>query len=201
MEQAPDRYRFVLERPMLGAPGKGWIYCGGATALLARLIERAAGTDLHAFAKAALFEPLGIDSTEWSRGRDGVPAAASGLRLAPRDLACIGQMIADGGKWAGRTIVPADWLDASFRPAAIVDRQTHFGYHWYLGETAVRGRSGLYGAKWVAALGLGGQCLFIFPDLEFVFAMTAGNYMAPGPDQWKAPTAILTEVFLASLDT
>jgi CubicO group peptidase (beta-lactamase class C family) len=198
MEQAPDRYRFVLDRPMLGAPGKGWIYCSGATALLGRLIERGAGTDLHAFAKTALFAPLGIDSTKWSRGRDGVPAAASGLRLTPRDLARIGQMIADGGKSAGRAIVPADWLDASFRPAAITDDTTHFGYHWYLGETAVPGRTGLYGAKWMAALGLGGQCLFIFPDLEFVFVMTAGNYMSP--DQWKAPSAILREVFLASLE-
>ena len=33
MESAPDRYRFILERRMLGVPGTGWIYCGGATAL------------------------------------------------------------------------------------------------------------------------------------------------------------------------
>jgi CubicO group peptidase (beta-lactamase class C family) len=198
MEQSPDRYRFILERPMLGAPGKGWIYCGGATALLGRLIEHGAGVDLHAFAKTALFEPLGIGATEWSRGRDGVPAAASGLRLKPRDLACIGQMIAAGGRWEGRTIVPADWLDASFRPAAIADDAAHYGYHWYLGEFVVAGRTGLYGAKWIGAFGLGGQRLFIFPDLEFVLAVTAGNYAAP--DQWKAPIAILREVFLASLE-
>ncbi|HEY0912507.1 MAG TPA: serine hydrolase, partial [Bradyrhizobium sp.] len=43
MDNAPDRYRFVLERPMLGAPGKGYIYNGGATALLGRLIERGTG--------------------------------------------------------------------------------------------------------------------------------------------------------------
>jgi CubicO group peptidase (beta-lactamase class C family) len=198
MESAPDRYRFVLERPMLGAPGKGWIYCGGATALLGHLIARGAGVGLHAFAKTALFAPLGIGSTEWSAGRDGVPSAASGLRLAPRDLARIGQMIADGGKWEGRTIVPADWLEASFRPAAIADDAAHFGYHWYLGEFAVAGRIGTYGAKWVGAFGLGGQRLFIFPELEFVLAVTAGNYATP--DQWKLPIVILREVFLASLE-
>jgi len=198
MERAPDRYRFILERPMLGAPGKGWIYCGGATALLGRLIERSAGIDLHTFAKTALFEPLGIGLTEWSTGRDGVSSAASGLRLAPRDLACIGQMIVGGGKWAGRTIVPAAWLDASFRPAAIADDAAHFGYHWYLGEFAVSGRIGSYGAKWIGAFGLGGQRLFVFPDLEFVLAVTAGNYTAR--DQWMPPYAILREVFLASLD-
>jgi CubicO group peptidase (beta-lactamase class C family) len=199
MERAPDRYRFILERPILGAPGKGWIYCGGATALLGRLIERGTGTDLHAFAKTALFEPLGIGSTEWSKGRDGVPSAASGLRLAPRDLACIGQMLVEGGRWAGRTIVPADWLDASFRPAAIADDAAHFGYHWYLGEFAVSGRLGTYGAKWIGAFGLGGQRLFAFPDLEFVLAVTAGNYSTR--DQWMPPYAILREVFLASLET
>ena len=199
MERAPDRYRFILERPMLGAPGKAWIYCGGATAILGRLIERGAGVDLHTFAKTSLFDPLGIGLTEWSRSRDGTPSASSGLRLTPRDLACIGHMIVEGGKWAGRTIVPADWLDASFRPAAVADDAAHFGYHWYLGEFAVRGRIGTYGAKWIGAFGLGGQRLFVFPDLEFVLAVTAGNYTTP--DQWKLPMAILKEVFLTSLET
>jgi CubicO group peptidase (beta-lactamase class C family) len=198
MERASDRYRFVLERPMLGAPGKGWIYCGGATALLGRLIERGAGVDLHAFAKTALLDPLGIGLTEWSTGLDGVPSAASGLRLVPRDLARIGQMIIDGGKWAGRQIVPAGWLDASLRPAAITGDAVYFGYHWYLGEFAVTGRAGTYGAKWSGAFGLGGQRLFIFPDLEFALAVTAGNYTTR--DQWMPPYAILREVFLASLD-
>ena len=197
MEMAPDRYRFVLERPMLGAPGTGWIYCGGATALLGRLIERGTGVDLHGFAKKVLFEPLGIGSTEWSKGRDGVPSAASGLRLAPRDLACIGQLIVGRGAWAGRTVVPGDWLEASFRPAAIADDSAHFGYLWYLGEFAVSGRLGTYGAKLIGAFGLGGQRLFVFPDLEFVLAVTAGNYTTR--DQWMPPSAILRDVFLASL--
>jgi CubicO group peptidase (beta-lactamase class C family) len=199
MEQAPDRYRFVLERPMLGDPGKGWIYCGGATALLGRLIERGAGVDLHAFAKTALFEPLGMGPTEWSRGRDGVPAAASGLRLRPRDLARVGQLIVDGGKRAGRPLVPADWLDASFRRLAMADDATYFGYHWYLGEFAMTGRVGVHGAKWVAASGFGGQRLFVFPDLDFVLVVTGGNYARP--DQSLASVAILREVFLASLDS
>jgi CubicO group peptidase (beta-lactamase class C family) len=198
MERAPDRYRFILERPMLGAPGEAWIYCGGATALLGRLIERSAGIDLPTFAKTSLFDPLGIRLTEWSRGCDGVPSAASGLRLTPRDLACIGQMIVEGGKCDGRTIVPAEWLDASFRPAAVADDAAHFGYHWYLGEFAVPGRIGTYGAKWIGAFGLGGQRLFIFPDLEFVLAVTAGNYTTP--DQWKLPMAVLKGVFLMSLE-
>lgn len=197
MDSAPDRYRFVLERAMLGPPGKGYKYNGGATTLLGRLIERGTGVDLPTFAKAALFEPLGIGASEWAKGPDGVASAASGLRLAPRDLARIGQMIVAGGKRDNRTIVPADWLEASFRPAAVVDDGRRYGYHWYLGELAVSGKTGAYGAKWIGAFGLGGQRLFVFPELEFVLAVTAGNYATE--DQWRPPIAILREVFLASL--
>jgi CubicO group peptidase (beta-lactamase class C family) len=197
IERAPDRYRFILERPMLGAPGKGFIYCGAATDLLGRLIERGTGVDLHSFAKTALFEPLGIGATEWSKDEDGIASAAKGLRLAPRDLACIGQMIVAGGQWGGRTIVPAEWLEASFRPAAMVDGARRYGYQWNLGEIALSGTTGVYGAKWVGAFGLGGQRLYVFPELDFVLAVTAGNYAAP--DQWKPPDAILREVFLAGL--
>ena len=197
MDKAPDRYRFVLERPMLGAPGKGYIYNGGATTLLGLLIERGTGLDLHSFAKTALFEPLGIGTSEWSGVAGGVASAASGLRLTPRDLARIGQMIVAGGKWEGRTVVPADWLEASFRPAAVVDDGRRYGYQWYVGELALPGKTGTVGTKWVGAFGLGGQRLFVFPELEFVLAVTAGNYATE--DQWRPPIAILREVFLASL--
>jgi CubicO group peptidase (beta-lactamase class C family) len=46
MERAPDRYRFVLERPIREAPGARWGYSGGATALLGRLIARGVGAPL-----------------------------------------------------------------------------------------------------------------------------------------------------------
>ncbi len=197
MDKAPDRYRFVLERPMLGAPGKGFIYNGGATTLLGLLIERGTGVDLPSFAKTALFEPLGITASEWAKVPGGIASAASGLRLTPRDLARIGQMIVAGGKSDNRTVVPADWLEASFRPAAVVDDD---------GATATNGirrtRSGRknrnrMATKWVGAFGLGGQRLFVFPELEFVLAVTAGNYATE--DQWRPPIAILREVFLAGL--
>jgi CubicO group peptidase (beta-lactamase class C family) len=40
MDMAPDRYRFVLGGPVVMEQGKRWIYNGGATALLARIIEQ-----------------------------------------------------------------------------------------------------------------------------------------------------------------
>jgi len=43
MVDAPDRYRYILERPIVGEPGSKWVYCGGATALLGRLIAKGTG--------------------------------------------------------------------------------------------------------------------------------------------------------------
>jgi CubicO group peptidase (beta-lactamase class C family) len=80
------RYRYVLERRVVREPGLRFTYCGGATALLARIIAKGVGNSLHAFAREALFEPLGLGRTEWLNGSDGEPIAASGLRMTPRDL-------------------------------------------------------------------------------------------------------------------
>jgi CubicO group peptidase (beta-lactamase class C family) len=197
MELAPDRHRFVLERPIVGAPGERWSYNGGATALLGRLIARGTGAALADYARAALFAPLGIAAFEWIRGQDGTPSAASGLRLTPRDLARIGQLILQRGRWDGRQVVPAAWLEASFRRAVTIDERAGYGLHWYLGELDVQGRSGPRRESWVGAFGNGGQRLYVLPGLELAVAMTAGNY--DQPSQGQLPLRLWRELLLPSL--
>jgi CubicO group peptidase (beta-lactamase class C family) len=184
MELAPDRHRFILERPVAGQPGREWSYCGGASALLGRLISKGSGQPLPDFARTALFEPLGIDTFEWMAGADGVASAASGLRLAPRGLARIGQLVLD----KGMGIVPPAWLDAVLRPRVRVDDERWYGYQWYLATDARP-------YPWFAAMGNGGQRLFVLPDLDLVVAVTAGAY--DGEDQSATPNAVLDEVVRA----
>src|SRR5262249_12972086 len=157
MELAPDRYRFVLERPVVGAPGVRWGYNGGATALLGRLIARGVGVPLPEYARTVLFAPLGITAFDWIKGADGTPSAASGLRLAPCELARIGQLIMDHGRWGGRQVVPGPWIEASVRPRVAIDERTRYGLHWYLGEVPVTTRSEPRVESWVGAFGNGGQ--------------------------------------------
>ncbi len=142
MNNAADRYRYVLERPVIELPGERWIYNGGATALLARLIEKGTGRRLHDFAREVLFEPLQIENTEWRHGPDGEPIAASGLRLTPRDLARIGIVILGGGQWGGRQVIPAEWLAASFIPAVSMPDGRQYGYQWYLSTDSHRRQCG-----------------------------------------------------------
>jgi CubicO group peptidase (beta-lactamase class C family) len=81
MELSLDRYRFVLDRPIVGEPGVIWIYNGGATALLGRLITKGTGVKLPDYALRVLFDPLGLGPTEWPNGLQGEAHAASGLRM------------------------------------------------------------------------------------------------------------------------
>ncbi|MEN3615485.1 serine hydrolase [Plantactinospora sp. ZYX-F-223] len=189
MELAPDRYRYVLSRPVVEPPGTRWTYCGGATALLGRLIADGTGQPLAEYGRTALFAPLGIHDLEWTTGADGVASAASGLRLTPRDLARIGEVVLAGGAWDGRRIVPAGWLDTMFRPRLPTGWGGEYGYHWYLETIA--------GHRVVSGIGNGGQRLIVLPDLDLAVAITAGNY--DDPDQWRTPVTLLERVVLPAL--
>ncbi|MCP4286995.1 MAG: serine hydrolase [Gammaproteobacteria bacterium] len=191
MDMATDRYRYVLEQPFVAEPGSRWNYNGGATAVLARLISQGTGQALPDYARKKLFEPLGITDVEWITGPDSEPIAASGLRMRPRDLAKIGQLILDRGTWGNSQLVPAEWLDQSFQPRIRADEHTEYGYHWWLGKMRADKQ------PWMAAYGNGGQRLFIIPGLELIVVITAGNYNKP--DQWKLPVAVMSKVVLPAL--
>ncbi len=181
MEMADDRYRFALDRPMVNEPGKVWSYNGGATALIAKLIETGVGMPIDDYARIKLFEPLGISEFEWVRGADGVPAAASGLRLKIHDLAKIGMLVAQKGKYDGNQIVPANWLSESFKPRA-PSEDLRYGYFWWL---AKEGNP----PEWVGGFGNGGQRLTVMPELDLVVVVFAGNYNQQ--QAWKLPVKII----------
>jgi CubicO group peptidase (beta-lactamase class C family) len=200
MDNASNRYRFILERPVVDRPGAHWTYCGGATALLAHIVSKGSGKSLHDFARQYLFDPLGMGPTEWATGRDGEPFAASGVRMSVRDLARIGTLMLHGGQFDGRQIVPSEWIARCTMPVVSSDELRRYGYQWFLLDVAFGKPKGWAVGRlermWMAQ-GEGGQRLFIIPALQLVIAVTSGNYGTE--DQWVPPTHLLREVVLASV--
>ena len=191
MDMAPDRYRYVLEQPIVETPGRRWAYNGGATSVIARLVSLGTGKSIVDFARERLFQPLGIRDFEWLVDRRGEPIAASGLRLRPRDLARIGQLILNVGAWGETQVVPAQWLSASFTRKAQVRDGIEYGYHWWLGTLPNSGE------RWIGAFGNGGQRLFVIPDLQMVVVITAGNYNQPG--QRQVPANVMLKHLMPAL--
>ncbi|MCP3447492.1 serine hydrolase [Bradyrhizobium sp. CCGUVB14] len=191
MEAAPDRYRFILERPIVGEPGVKWTYCGGATALLGRLIARGTGEALPAYCRRVLFDPMGFGPSDWRVGRDGEPRAASGARLLPRDLVKIGQLMLAGGSWNGRSIVPTDWVRRVTTPVVPISFGRHYGYHWYMGDFATA-----QPLHWFGGVGWGGQYLFVIPARDLVVVIHCGNYQRSGQEQTAVMLALMRDVVL-----
>jgi CubicO group peptidase (beta-lactamase class C family) len=197
MEAAPDRYRFILERPIVGEPGVKWTYCGGATALLGHLIAKGNGQPLLEYARRVLFEPLGFGPSEWTTGHDGEPHTASGPRLLPRDMLKMGELVLAGGAWQGRQIVPSDWVTRITASVVTIDAVRSYGYQWYIADLPVPALP--QPEHLIAGIGWGGQRLYVAPRLKLVVAMNCGNYDRSGLEQSRVANTVLTEVVLAAL--
>lgn len=195
MEMAPDRLRYALDRPIVSPPGRSWTYNGGATALIGAIIAEGVGRPIEDFAREALFEPLGIDRFEWVRGRDGVAAAASGLRLAATDLAKIGNLMLAGGKWNGRVIVPENWIADATTARIPANPDNGYGYFWWTGDSKLATDGDAL--PWYAGFGNGGQRLFVLPAAGVVLTTFFGNYDLP--DSWMPPTHLWNDVVLPAL--
>jgi len=196
MYGAPNAARYVIEQPMAAEPGTRWQYSGGATAVLGQLIAQGTATPLEEYAQQKLFLPLGITDAQWVGGSNGVVAAASGARLRARDLAKIGQLVLQDGRWADRQVVPAAWLKTSLQPHGhpppLSDiGEFAYGYHW--GLVRLKGS----GQRWIFAPGNGGQRLMIVPQERLVVAIFAGNYNQPTQDE--VPDGVISQFVIPAL--
>jgi CubicO group peptidase (beta-lactamase class C family) len=177
---ASDPYRFVLARPVKTTPGTVWNYNSGGAWLLGLLLTKVSGHPIEEFAKEALFEPLGIKDEVWGRFGNGDAGTSGGLRLRPRDLAKLGQLVLNGGVWHGRQVVSANWIKQMIAPQSPHGTRFSFarsyGYLWWQGQSLI----GDHDIEWIGALGRGGQRLYVVPALDLVVAVTAGLYIANG---------------------
>jgi CubicO group peptidase (beta-lactamase class C family) len=169
---AADPLRYLLSQPMAAPPGRDYNYNSGATALLGAAVAKAAGKPFDAVVKETLFDPLGIADVEWIRYPGGQPVAGWGLRMKPRDLAKVGQLVLAKGLWQGKQIVPPAWIADATAPHINGESIFFYGYQFWLGRSFVAGRA----VEWAAGVGWGGQRLFIVPSEDLVVVVHAGLY-------------------------
>lgn len=173
MDESGDGVGFVLSRKLTAIPGTEWKYNGGTTEVLAAIINRATGRNLHEFAKKYLFEPMGIVRSEWtnSTGTNN-PAAASGLRLRSRDMLKFGILYHNEGMWDGKQIVPIEWVNESLKSS--IDRSDGggYGYQFWILDYEIKGKT----LTIPAAVGNGDQKIYFDKTNNLLVVTTAGNY-------------------------
>jgi CubicO group peptidase (beta-lactamase class C family) len=180
MTQDPRPLRYALSRPFAVDPGSDFNYNGGLTQVIAAVLERSTKTSLPDYARRTLFDPLGIREFEWLGDLDGMPSAASGLRLRPRDLAKFGSLYLHAGQWGAKQVIPTDWVQRStrrhfhFRPRTGPDAGGEFGYAYFWWYSCYPTSAGLIEAR--TAVGNGQQRVFVLPGLDMVVTILAGRY-------------------------
>ena len=189
MHRAPDPCRYVLGLPATAPAGQEFFYNTGALTLVSAIIRKATGRPLDEFARETLFEPLGITGVDWVRYK-GDSDAGGGLRLRPRDMAKIGQLVLAGGRWNDHQIVPKAWIDASTAPRLEATGPYFYGYLWWLGRSLFNGRE----VHWAGALGRGGQSIRIVPELDLVVVVTAGYYQDYSARAFQVQNGVFRDV-------
>jgi CubicO group peptidase (beta-lactamase class C family) len=158
MLSSADWVRHVLERDMINPPGTAYVYCSPAVHLLAAAAIEPSGQSALAFAEQYLFDPLGIDDTDWHWPTDpqGIVHGWGDLQLHPHAMARFGQMFLDQGMWNQTQVVSAAWVERATQPQP---RR----YLWWqppVFENAY------------AAAGRGGQHIIVQPDRNLVVVAT-----------------------------
>lgn len=189
MDFSPDPVRYALSRPVEAPPGLVWNYSTASATIIAAMALKATGQPLDALARTELFSPLGITDYEWAHVPSG-QVSPYGLRMKPRDLAKIGQLVLNHGVWNDQQVVPADWVAAATAPHITAAQAFFYGYQFWLGRSFVLGRE----IDWIAGVGYGGQRLFIVPALDLVALVHAGLYTSSM--QGWVPIAVLNRYVL-----
>jgi CubicO group peptidase (beta-lactamase class C family) len=165
------------------AAGRGpFSYCTAGVFLLGQILQRATGQPVDRYIESRLLTPLGITRRTWARSSSAEVLTGGMLRLRTRDLAKLGRLLLDRGRWSGKQLVPAAWIDRSLsvqrRPNKAQDPAGQLGYGYLLYRrdyaTPCGPKSGWYMS------GNGGNHVVVLKDLDAVVVVTRTNYNTRG---------------------
>jgi len=179
--ECEDPVSCVLEKPWWSVPGTRFTYNGGGMVILAEILRNATGMNIDEFSMEYLFEPLGIDNTDWTQYENGMYDAAGSLKINPRAMLKFGITYLNKGTWYGEHIISSDWVEKSslaynnnqgLRIPGEDSGINGYAYSWWISELSYLGDV----IKMYRAGGWGGQEIMVFPELNMVVVFTGGNY-------------------------
>jgi CubicO group peptidase (beta-lactamase class C family) len=163
MRENGDWTGFILDLPMTSKPGEFFEYSNMASFLLSAIITETTGQTASAYAKENLFRYLGITETIWESDPRGNSVGWGELWLNPLDLAKIGILVLEDGRWEDRQIVPTAYLnEATSVQATTGAALPDYGYHWWINEDNL-----------IMAMGYAGQYLIINRNFNLVTVFTS----------------------------
>ncbi|MEM5383274.1 serine hydrolase [Paraburkholderia phymatum] len=160
---APDRLKLAAQTSPKAAPGTVFEYTDINPILASAMLSAAAREPVEQYAQKHLFGPLGMKHAVWERAdRQGLVSAGWGLRLRAIDMAKIGMLVLDHGRWQGRPVVSQRWIEQMTSPAVA----PYFGYYWWINNV-------VQSEPEYDAMGFKGQFITVLPKRNTVIVMTS----------------------------
>src|SRR5512133_513637 len=100
-----------LSTPVVNKPGTKFLYNSMATYMLSAIVQKVTGQKVVDYLKTRLFTPLGIEGMDWEVDPKGINTGGWGLRVRTEDMARLGQLYLQKGKWNGTQVIPASWIE------------------------------------------------------------------------------------------
>ncbi|MDJ0712187.1 MAG: serine hydrolase [Woeseiaceae bacterium] len=215
LQHSDDWLQHALSLPMAAVPGERFDYSNISTFLLSAIIAESTGMDTLAYARKHLFGPLGIEDVKWEWNSENQPIAWARMWLKPNDLAKIGLLYLQQGRWDGRQIISADWVAESLTPQAypknVVDilnkdmsRNQEASSRNWIAQRFFRPCTDGYGYQWwldrrghYCAMGTSGQFLIVAPNENLiVVALSKSKGLAQ-----FAPAALFEDFILEAVES
>src|SRR5215470_6508416 len=166
---------WMIKRKVEYPPGTHFYYDDEGTNLIAIILKRAVGGNLAEFAKTELFAPLKIDRYIWVADRDGNLPGYSGLQLTGRDMAKIGLLYLQKGRWRERQVVSEAYVLDSTRKHSDGGEPANAGYGYLWWTKPIREGSPAYFAS-----GYQSQVILNLPDRNVVMALASSSTLPGG---------------------
>lgn len=155
-----------LNASVNGKPGTEFQYNSLNTYVLSAIVTKRTGETLTEYLTPRLFGPLGITKYYWETCPKGITKGGWGLFLCAEDMAKLGQLYLQKGKWNGQQLVSEYWIEISTVRHLKTQNSTYgYGYQLWMEQ-----RPGSFEYN-----GMLGQNVIIYPDMDMVLVTNAGN--------------------------
>lgn len=160
--------------PIEYEPGTKFLYNSMATHVLSAIVQKVTGQNMIDYLQPRFFAPLGITGAKWDKSPQGIDVGGWGLWVKTEDMAKLGQLLLQKGKWGETQIISREWIEeATSRhiyqnppkgetEASDSDWEQGYCYQmWRCRHNAFR------------ADGAYGQFIVVMPDQDAVIVVTA----------------------------
>lgn len=158
-----DPLPYIFSKPIIHTPGTTYQYNTTSAHLLSYVLQRTTNLTPGEFSQSIVWDPLGVKGYNWEMDGNQIERGGAGLELTARDLAKIGLLFLQHGRWNTQQLVSKSWVDETWNDSLDLKDYGASGHrrnYWWTRQ--------VQSTKVHFSDGYGGQVLLVAPELNLI---------------------------------